>query len=107
MDNRLEQLHTLLLEDSNDIFVRYAIALEYFKLGQSDDAINRLKDVIVQQESYVPAYFKLGQWLSEMDEMTEAKSLLERGIEQAKKQGDTKAIQEMRELILFIEDYED
>ena len=94
-------------EDPNDVFVVYAIALEHYKLGSAQKSIALLKDLIAQHESYVPAYFKLGQWLSEMDAMNDAKSYLETGIDQAKIQGDTKAIQEMRELILFIEDYDD
>lgn len=107
MINRLAQLEALLAEDPNDVFVVYAIALEHYKLGSAQKSIALLKDLIAQHENYVPAYFKLGQWLSEMDAMDDAKSYLETGIDQAKNQGDTKAIQEMRELILFIEDYED
>lgn len=107
MNTRLTQLEALLAEDPNDVFVVYAIALEHYKMGSAQKSIALLKDLIAQHESYVPAYFKLGQWLSEMDFMDEAKDYLEQGIEQAKAQGDTKAIQEMRELILFIEDYED
>ena len=107
MINRLAQLEALLAEDPNDVFVVYAIALEHYKLGSAQKSIALLKDLIAQHESYVPAYFKLGQWLSEMDAMNDAKSYLETGIDQAKIKGDTKAIQEMRELILFIEDYDD
>ena len=107
MNTRLAQLEVLLAEDPNDVFVRYGIALEHFKLGQSDKAITLLKNLIESDASYVPAYFKLGQWFSEMDVIDEAKTFLENGIEQAKIQGDTKAIQEMRELLLFIDDYED
>ncbi len=107
MINRLAQLEALLAEDPNDVFVVYAIALEHYKLGSAQKSIALLKDLIAQHGSYVPAYFKLGQWLSEMDAMNDAKSYLETGIDQAKIQGDTKAIQEMRELILFIEDYDD
>jgi tetratricopeptide (TPR) repeat protein len=107
MINRLAQLESLLAEDPNDVFVVYAIALEHYKLGSAQKSIALLKDLIAQHESYVPAYFKLGQWLSEMDSMDDARNYLEVGITQAKTQNDTKAIQEMRELILFIEDYED
>jgi tetratricopeptide (TPR) repeat protein len=107
MNTRLTQLEVLLAEDPNDVFVRYAIALEYFKMGQANEAIELLKKLLQSDASYVPAYFKLGQWLSEMDVIDEAKTFLENGIEQAKIQGDNKAIQEMRELLLFIDDYED
>lgn len=107
MNTRLSQLEALLADDPNDVFVHYAIALEYFKLGQSAEAIDLLKKLIESDASYVPAYFKLAQWLSEMDAIDEAKTFLEAGVEQALIQGDTKAIQEMRELLLFIDDYED
>lgn len=107
MSSRLTQLEALLAEDPNDVFVKYAIALEHFKSSNSQQAIADLKRLLNQHVDYVPAYFKLAQWLSEMDNMEEARRFLETGIAQAQLQGDLKAIQEMRELLLFIEDYED
>lgn len=107
MSERLSQLEALLAEDTNDVFVKYAIALEHFKASNAAKAIEDLTHLLEQHKDYVPAYFKLGQWLSEMDLMAEAKSYLDEGVAQAQSQGDTKAIQEMRELLLFIEDYED
>ncbi len=107
MSERLSQLEALLAEDTNDVFVKYAIALEHFKASNAAKAIEDLKHLLEQHKDYVPAYFKLAQWLSEMDNMEEARRFLESGIAQAQAQGDSKAIQEMRELLLFIEDYED
>jgi hypothetical protein len=52
-------------------------------------------------------YFRLGQWYAEQDNMMEAKKVLNEALELSKQQHDNKAGQEIRELLLFIEDYED
>lgn len=96
----------MLEEDPNDVFVLYAIALELYKLGRAVEAHEKMVRLIAAQPDYVPAYFRLGQWHAEQDEIEEANLILNQALEKAKAQKDTKAIQEIKELLLFIEDYE-
>ncbi len=107
MTSRLEELQKMLTDDPNDIFVHYAVGLELFKNGSVDDAIRNMKNLIAAHPNYIPAYFRLGQWHAEQDDIIEAKEILLTALDLSKKQNDTKAGQEIRELLLFIEDYED
>ena len=97
----------MLSEDTNDVFIQYAIALELFKSGAVEDAISQLQSIINQHGDYIPAYFRLGQWYAEQDQVSQALEILAKGLNLAKSQKDDKAAHEIQELILFIEDYED
>lgn len=103
---RLVELHRMLAEDSEDIFVLYAIALEEYKNGHADKAISQMMELIRLAPNYVPAYFRMGQWLIEKDHTLEAYDMLSLGFELAMSQNDKKAAQEIKELMLFIDDYE-
>jgi len=104
MNERLNQLMLMLDEDPNDVFILYAIGLERYKLAQTDAAIAQLMDLVSIHENYVPAYFKLGQWFAELNLFEEAKNHLEIALKYARIDNDNKAIQEINELLFFIED---
>jgi len=107
MKTRLEELQSMLSEDPNDIFVHYAVGLELFKNGAIEEAIATMNALIEAHADYIPAYFRLGQWYAEQDDILKAKEILSKALDLSKIQNDTKAAQEIRELLLFIEDYED
>ena len=107
MSERLQELQMLLSDDPGDIFVLYAIGLEYFKMGKTDEAIRSLEELILISPEYIPAYFRLGQWFAEKDQIEQAKAVLMQALALSKSQNDTKAAQEIQELLLFIDDYED
>lgn len=107
MNSRIKELQNLLLDDPNDVFVHYAIALELFKSGRVDEAIEKMELIIELNPEYLPAYFRLGQWFAEQDKIEKAKQILHECLVLAKNQKDTKALGEIQELLLFIEDYED
>jgi tetratricopeptide (TPR) repeat protein len=107
MKTRLEELQNMLSEDPNDVFVHYAVGLELFKNGAIEEATNTMIALIDSHPDYIPAYFRLGQWFAEQDNMEKSKEILTKALDLAKIQNDTKAGQEIKELLLFIEDYED
>lgn len=103
---RLQQLEDMLRETPNDVFLLYAIALETFKTGQNEFAIEKLRLIIDFSPEYLPAYFRLGQWLAECDKIEESRVILLKASSLARAQQDHKALQEIEELLLFIDDYE-
>lgn len=107
MKTRLEELQNMLIEDPNDVFVNYAVGLELFKTGDLEKAIEHMVALIKEHSAYIPAYFRLGQWYAEQDEMEMASEILKKALVLAHAIYDTKAAQEIQELLLFIEDYED
>ena len=66
MGKRLEQLLAMLSSEPNDLFLHYALALEYISAGDQEKGIDQLKQIIQRNPDYLPAYHKLGDlFLSE------------------------------------------
>ena len=86
--NRIEILKGFLNENSNDSFSRYALALEYVKLGQNEDAVREFETVKKKDPDYVATYFQLGQLYQKMGQTHEAEKTFRTGITVAAKMGD-------------------
>jgi Tfp pilus assembly protein PilF len=86
--NRIEILKGFLEENPKDSFSRYALALEYVKLGQNDDALREFERVKQNDPDYVATYFQLGQLYQKMGQTHEAEKTFRTGITVAGKAGD-------------------
>jgi Tfp pilus assembly protein PilF len=86
--NRIEILKGFLEENSNDSFSRYALALEYAKLGQHDDALREFETVKTNDPGYVATYFQLGQLYQKLGRAHDAEKTFRTGITAATKAGD-------------------
>ena len=86
--NRIEILKGFLEENSSDSFSRYALALEYAKLGQNDDALREFETVKKSDPDYVATYFQLGQLYQKLGRTHDAEKTLRTGITVAAKLGD-------------------
>lgn len=86
--NRIEILKGFLNENPNDSFSRYALALEYVKLGQHDDALQSFETVTTNDPGYVATYFQLGQLYQKLGRMHDAEKTFRTGITVAAKAGD-------------------
>ena len=95
MNKRLEMLEKMVGGGSADSFARYALALEYRKLGRLDDAVGQFEALREADPAYLAQYLMAGQILLEQRRPTEARVWLERGIELARAEGDGKALGEL------------
>ena len=86
--NRIEILKGFLDENPNDSFSRYALALEYVKLGQHEEAVQQFETVKKNDPDYVATYFQLGQLYQKLGRQHEAEKTLRTGITVAAKAGD-------------------
>ena len=86
--NRIEILKGFLNDNPNDSFSRYALALEYVKLGQNDDALREFETVKTNDPQYVATYYQLGQLYQKLGKTHEAEKTLRTGITVATKAGD-------------------
>jgi Tfp pilus assembly protein PilF len=86
--NRIEILKGFLVENPSDSFSRYALALEYVKLGQHDDALREFETVSSNDPAYVATYFQLGQLYQKLGRSHEAEKTFRTGITVAAKAGD-------------------
>src|SRR5438309_11361139 len=86
--NRIEILNGFLKENPNDSFSRYALALEYAKLGQNDDALREFETVKTSDPQYLATYYQLGQLYQTLAQKHEAEKTFRTGITVASKAGD-------------------
>ncbi len=101
---RLEQLQQMLSQEPDDIFLQYAIAMEYFSANAFEKALGCLKPIIANKPDYLAAYYQTGKCYEELKQFEEAKSIYEKGVELAQKQSKTKTLNELREALFLLED---
>ena len=85
---RIDLLKEFLRENPNDSFSRYALALEYVKLNQLDDARREFETVRDNDPDYLATYYQLGQLYSRLSLRHEAEKTFRTGITVAAKQRD-------------------
>jgi predicted Zn-dependent protease len=93
---RREKLEAMLAGSPDDPFLRYALALELASAGDPVGAIARLQDMLQVTPDYVPSYLQLAQLQVSQGQADDAKPVLTRGIEMARRAGDSHAEGEMR-----------
>lgn len=96
---RRRMLEASLSEDPHDPFLRYGLALQYLREGETELGRAGLKALIADRpEDQIAAYQQLGQSYVESEEYAEARHWLELGIARARAAGDSHAAREMQGL---------
>lgn len=98
-NNRLEKLKEMLDESPQDIFLNYALAMEYKGLSQHDNALKQLNTVFLLDENHVPNLYQLGVFWMEKSENDKALLYLEKGLQIAKQKKELKTANEFQALI--------
>lgn len=93
--NRLEMLTEFLQQNPGDAFARYGLAMEYSKAGQTEQALAEFGKLLELHPDYANGYFMAAQTLERTRRTDEAKEMLERGIEAARRTGNKHALSEM------------
>jgi Tfp pilus assembly protein PilF len=97
MESRVEKLKEFLKEQSNDSFLKYALALEYVRLNEDNTARDCFLKLIKEDEDYVASYYQLGKLYESQKEVEKALDIYKRGIFIAQKMKNTKTILELKE----------
>ena len=106
MDDRLAMIQDMLKKDPTDDFLNYALALEYYKVDQLNNAIETLEKLAEQSPDYLGTYYQLGQWYEELEAFEKAIAIYKAGKAVAEKQNDQKTLGELEEALMFIDDWE-
>lgn len=93
---RLEQLQSLLNADPEDVFLQYALAKEFETLGQKEEAVMLLEQLLEKSPTYVGAYYHLGKLLEENGQIQNALNTYQKGITMCQLQGDQHALSELQ-----------
>lgn len=94
---RLSKLMQYLEQDSQDPFLKYAIAQEYDRAEDSGEAQKWYQRVIQEHPEYVATYYHYGKLLEKSGEAARALQIFSEGIKTAEKAGDRHALSELKE----------
>ena len=103
---RLQQLIAFYEEDPTDPFNAYALAMEYLN-EDLVEAKKYLEELLENHPSYLPTYYHAAAVYVDLENREKAKMTYEKGIELAKKQQNSKAIQELQRAYQTFLDDED
>ena len=88
-------LTQFLAQNPGDAFARYGLAMEYSNAGQTDQAMAEFNKLLELHPDYTNGYFMAAQALERAGRTAEAKSMLEKGVEAARRTGNKHAMSEM------------
>jgi len=94
----------MLAEEPDDLFLHYAMALEYVRLGEPLQGIGILKAIREKDPSYLPVYMKLGTLYEALQQYPEALEVLEAGIREARIQQQFKTLGELEQVLQMVRD---
>ncbi len=95
MDHIL-QLKVLLEKSPDDPFLHHALGLEYIKLGEEIAARDEFESLLEKNPAYVGTYYHLAKLLERIGDSNQAIVTYEKGMEEAKKAGETLAYNELK-----------
>ena len=93
---RIDQLKEFLAATPGDSFLQHALALEYIKKGDDNDARLLLESVLQKDPGYVGSYYHLGKLLERAGDYAFAILTYNKGMLESKKAGDKHAYSELQ-----------
>jgi len=94
--DKISKLKEFLQVNPHDSFVQHAMALEYIKLGNDEEARGLFEEILNREPEYIGSYYHLAKLLERNDKTEEAIKVYEKGMEEAKKAGENHAYGELR-----------
>ena len=101
--DRLASLQEFLRDDPDDPFTRFALAQEYAKQGNAEQALAFYQALVRDRPDYVGTYFHLGALLRGLGRDDDARGVLRAGVRAATAAGDTHARAELQGALLEAE----
>ena len=96
----------MLAEEPGDLFLRYAIALEWKRAGNMEKAVTDLESILTDDPKYIPGYYQLALLEADLGRIENAKRACEAGMMQSLVTDERKARSELQELLNSLEDAE-
>lgn len=93
--DRMELLREYILEEPENPFNRYALALE-IKAIDPDEASALFDFLLNNHTSYLPVYFPSAHFFFELGQIEKAREIFEKGISLARIQSNDKALKELQ-----------
>ena len=94
--DRIAKLNEFLKANPADSFVQHALALEYIKLENDEQARLLFEEILNREPGYIGSYYHLAKLLERNEKTDEAIRVYEKGMEEAKKAGENHAYGELK-----------
>ena len=97
--SRIEQLRSLLGAEPDDVFLNFALAMEWTKVGRTDEAIAQFSRVIELDPNYTAAYVQKARILIERKQLDAARQTITAGIEAARQTAEPHTAEKLHEML--------
>ncbi len=94
--SRIEKLLEYMKTSGKDSFLQHALALEYIKVGDDDEARKLFNELLLREPTYIGSYYHLGKLLERVADFEKAIRIYKRGMEEAKRAGDNHSYNELQ-----------
>ncbi len=98
-ETRVAALKEILQANPDDAFARYALGLEYSGSGETDAALAEFQRLLAVHPDYTNGYFMAAQTLARAERTGEARTMLDQGIECARRTRNQHALSEMEAML--------
>lgn len=93
---RIEKLKEFLAASPQDSFLQHALALEYIKLGDDEQARGLFEEILNREPGYIGSYYHLAKLLERNGDTDGAVKWYEQGMDMALKAGEKHAFGELK-----------
>ncbi len=107
MSNRINQILAFLVDTPNDPFLNYALAQEWWKAGDKENALIKYQWLVAEHPNYVATYYHLGKCLIDLGQKEAAMEVFDKGIGIARSLKEQHALSELQSAKLALEYDED
>ena len=94
--DRISKLKEFLSANPTDSFLQHALALEYIKLGDDEQARDLFEEILNRDPGYIGSYYHLAKLQERLGETDKAVQVYKKGMEEAMKAGDNHSYGELK-----------
>lgn len=102
--SRRDMVMEMLAKEPGDLFLNYALAMEYIASGEWPQAEAQLLKVIAIDATHLPCYYQLGKVYEALNQTEKALVYYRQGIALAQQQGNKKALGELNEALWMLDE---
>ena len=94
--DRITRILEMLKLEEHDSFLQHALALEYIKIGNDDEAKKLFDNILNREPNYLGSYYHLGKLLERIGTPQEAVHVYQKGMGIAKAANDSHTYNELQ-----------
>jgi Tfp pilus assembly protein PilF len=102
--DRISKLLEYMKTSGKDSFLQHALALEYIKTGNDEEAKKLFNEILKREPTYIGSYYHLGKLLERIGDPKKAMRVYERGMEVATAANDHHSYTELHAAFEDVED---